>query len=136
MIGYALRGLGLIAVCGLVVGCADTATRPAVPVGGKIAFSDGKLLPEGTRLMFNPGDGGTETAVAVVGADGQFEANRVSGRKGVLVGKYTVLLRAPESSDAGFFKTIPSEYVDGGMLDADVKDGMSPLQFVVKIKKR
>lgn len=118
------------------VGCSDSNARPAVPVTGKIAFSDGRMLPAGTRLMFNPGDGATESAIAVVAADGSFEADRVSGRKGLLAGKYTVLLRAPESSDGSFFKQVPSEYVDGGVLDADVKSDMPPLNLVVKVRKR
>lgn len=119
-----------------VIGCSGSGVRPAVPVTGKIAFSDGKLLPAGTRLMFNPGDGATESAVAVVAADGTFEAERVSGRKGLLIGRYTVLLRAPEANDGSFFKLVPSDYVDGGMLDADVQPDMPPLSLVVKVRKR
>jgi hypothetical protein len=120
----------------LLVGCADRNAKPAVAVSGTIAFSDGRPLPDGTRLMFNPADGATESAIAVAGPDGAFEANRVSGRKGVAVGKYTVLLRAPEGNDGSFFKLIPTEYYDGGVLDADVSEGMSPLNLKVKARKR
>jgi hypothetical protein len=117
-----------------VSGCAD-GKKLAVPVSGTIAFADGRPLPSGTRLMFNPGDGATESAIAVAGPDGTFEANRVSGQKGVAVGKYTVLLRAPEGDNGNFFKIIPSEYYDGGVLDADIREGMSPLNLKVKSRK-
>jgi hypothetical protein len=107
-----------------------------VVVSGKIAFSDGRPLPQGTRLVFNPGDGRTESAVAVAGADGAFEVNRASGRKGVPAGKYTILLRAPEGDRGDFFKLIPSDYVDGGVLEADVKEGMPTLDLKVQPRRR
>jgi hypothetical protein len=119
-----------------VSGCADHGKKPAVPVNGTIAFSDGRPLPSGTRLMFNPGDGATESAIAVAGTDGTFEAHRVSGQKGVAIGKYTILLRAPEGDNGSFFKMIPNEYYDGGALDADIREGMSPLNLKVKSRKR
>ena len=52
------------------------------------------------------------------------------------VGKYTILLRAPEGNDGSFFKLIPSEYYDGGVLNADVAEGMTPLTLKVKVRPR
>jgi hypothetical protein len=120
----------------VVSGCAEHGKKPTVAVNGTITFSDGRPLPSGTRLMFNPGDGATESAIAVAAADGTFEANRVSGQKGVAVGKYTILLRAPEGDNGSFFKLIPKDYYDGGLLDADVREGMTPLNLRVKSGKK
>jgi hypothetical protein len=125
-----------LTVCALFVGCATVDPRPIVPVSGSIVFVDGRPLPAGTRLMFNPGDGATESAIAVTRPDGTFEVVRVSGGKGMPVGKYVVLLRAPEGDNGEFFKIIPAEYYEGGVLNAEVKDGMSPLELKVQARKR
>lgn len=131
-----LRRSALVFVVVFLAGCGDGDSKSAVRVTGIITFSDGKPLPTGTRLMFNPAEGHTETAVAVTGPDGAFEARRSSGKKGMIVGKYTILLQAPEGSNGDFFKIIPKDYYDGGVLDADVKEGMPPLKLQVKLGKR
>jgi hypothetical protein len=131
-----LRLAGFALMAAAVIGCAGGESKPLVSVSGTIAFADGRPLPTGTRLMFNPGDGRTESAIAVTGPDGAFEAVRVSGGKGVSEGKYVVLLRAPEGDQGNFFKIIPSEYYSDGVLIAEVKDGMSPLALRVATKKR
>ncbi len=105
-----------------------------VPVEGKISFTDGKSLPAGTRLIFNPGEGGIGTATAVTAPDGSFKVAHVSGGTGAEIGKYSVQLAAPEGDTGSFFKIIPREYCDGGLLHAEVKEGMAPLDF--KVKKR
>jgi hypothetical protein len=131
-----LRSLAFALVAACLAGCGESESKSTVSVTGTITFSDGKPLPTGTRLMFNPAEGLTETAVAVTGPDGAFEARRSSGKKGVMVGKYTILLRAPEGSNGDFFRIIPKDYYDGGVLDADVKEGMPPLKLQVKLGKR
>src|SRR5438874_13435866 len=100
----------LVTLVVLLAGCGDGAKNKVVPVQGTIAFADGRKLPAGTRLLFNPGAGGTGGATAVTAEDGSFKAVRVSGRAGVEVGKYTVLLAAPESDRGAFFRMLPKDY--------------------------
>jgi hypothetical protein len=123
--------VGLLAVA--TVGCGGPKNK-IVPVGGKILFSDGKPLPAGTRLIFNPGEGGTGTASGVTAPDGSFKVTHVAGTTGAEVGKYAVLLAAPEHDREGFFKIVPRSYYDGGILFAEVKEGMQPLELRVKKK--
>src|SRR5262245_44319380 len=85
----------------LVAGCGDGAKNKVVPVEGTLAFADGRKLPAGTRLLFNPGDGSAGAATAVTAEDGTFKAIRSGGRAGVEVGKYTVLLAAPDGDNGG-----------------------------------
>src|SRR5438477_6200867 len=99
----------------LLAGCGDGPKNKIVPVEGMIAFADGRKLPAGTRLLFNPGDGGTGAATAVTAEDGSFKAVRLGGRGGVEVGKYTVLLAAPEGDRGAFFRMLPKDYYDGGV---------------------
>ncbi len=116
------------------VGCAKATKYKLVPVEGKILFADGKPLPAGTRLIFNPGEGGMGTASGVTDADGAFQLTHVSGAAGAEAGKYTVALSAPEGQQNTFFKIVPKDYYEGGALFAEVKEGMSSLQL--KVAKR
>lgn len=119
----------------LAAGCSSP-KHPLVPVEGKIAFSDGKALPAGTRLVFNPVEGGAQTAVGVVNDDSSISVVHAWGKKGAEIGKYTVALLAPEQ-DASFYQTIPKEYFDsGGAFSVEVKEGMQPLELRVKRKKK
>jgi hypothetical protein len=113
------------------VGC-DGPKKKVVPVQGKLLFSDGKPLPAGTRLLFTPGEGDTGTATGVTTDDGSFKVTHVSGSTGAEVGKYAILLAAPERQQEAFMKIVPKEYYDGGVFFADVKEGMGPLDFKVK----
>src|SRR5262245_49019990 len=96
---------GLLPLAVACAGCGMKVKMPVVPVEGKILFADGKPLAAGTRLMFTPGEGGTGTAVGVTGDDGSIKVTHVSGAKGAEIGKYTILLAAPEDGDKNaFFK--------------------------------
>jgi hypothetical protein len=132
--GTATR-LGLVAALAvLAAGCNGETKYPAVPVTGKLTFADGKPLPKGTKLLFNPSEGGMGTASAVTDADGSFTATHVNGTTGAEVGKYTVVLRAPDGEDARFYKLIPKDYYDAGAFAVEVAEGMPPLDLKVKKK--
>jgi hypothetical protein len=120
----------------LLAGCGDATRHKVVPVEGTIAFTDGRKLPAGTRLLFNPGDGGTGAATAVTTEDGSFKAARSGGRTGVEVGKYTVLLAAPEGDSGGFFRMLPKDYYDGGVFAVEVREGMPPVDLKVVVRRR
>lgn len=117
-------------------GCSGGGSKPIVPAKGKIAYADGTTLPPGTRLLFNPTEGGMGTASGETAADGSFELTHVSGSSGAEVGKYTVSLLAPEGAGKEFFSRIPPGYADGSTLSAEVKDGMPPLAFTVPKPKK
>jgi hypothetical protein len=113
-------------------GCSSNAVK-VVPVEGKILFADGKPLPKGTRLIFNPNVGNMGSATAVTDEAGTFQVTHQSGSKGAAIGKYSVQLIAPEGGQATFYKAIPSKYYEGtGELVADITEGMSPLNFTLK----
>src|SRR5262249_32812382 len=106
------------------------------PVEGKILFSNGKVLPAGTRLLFTPGEGDRAGAKAVVSEDGSFKVTHLSGAEGAEVGKYTILLAAPEGDHGSLFKSVPREHYDGGVLNTEVKEGLPPLDLRVMVKRR
>jgi hypothetical protein len=114
----------------LAAGCGGPKNK-IVPVEGKILFGDGKPLPAGTRLIFNPGQGGTGTATGITEADGSFKVTHVSGRRGAEVGTYAILLAAPEGERESFVKIVPEKYREGGVLSMEVKEGMPPLELRV-----
>jgi hypothetical protein len=133
------RGAGVataVVAIVLLAGCGENTNHKIVPVEGRILFSNGKALPAGTRLMFNPGDGTARTATGVTGEDGSFTVVHASGAKGAEVGRYTVLLAAPERESGAFFKIVPKDYYDGGMLAVDVVEGMPPLDLKVIVRRR
>jgi hypothetical protein len=119
-----------------VAGCGDAPRHKVVPVEGTIAFADGRKLPAGTRLLFNPGDGSMGAATAVTAQDGTFNAVRIGGRTGVEEGKYTVLLAAPEGDNGVFFRMLPKDYYDGGVFAVEVREGMPPVEFKVVTRRR
>jgi hypothetical protein len=112
------------------VGCSRT-RHPVVEVKGKIQFADGKPLPAGTQLIFNPSEGRAGTASATIEADGSFSVEHVNGSSGAELGKYSVTLVAPPD-DPTFHKIVPKEYCEGGVLAVEVKEGMAPLDLKVK----
>ncbi len=118
----------------LFTGCKRTRFK-VVPVEGKIAFTDGRALPTGTRLNFTPGEGGVGAASAVIGADGAFKVTHEGGDSGAEIGKYVVLL-SPPKDDKTFYKIVPGEYYDGGVLAVEVTEGMAPLDLRVKTVRR
>jgi len=120
----------------LAAGCGDAPKHKVVPVEGTIAFADGRKLPAGTRLLFNPGDGTAGAATAVAAEDGTFKAVRLGGRAGVEVGKYTVLLAAPEKDNGAFFRMLPKDYYDGGVFAVQVREGMPPVELKVVVRRR
>jgi hypothetical protein len=120
----------------LVAGCGNPNQTKVVPVQGKIAFADGKPLPVGSRLLFNPADGKMGNAAAVTDETGAFKVTHQSGSSGAAVGKYTVQVAAPEGGNADFYKIVPRTYFDnGGILTAEVTEGMAPLNYTVTTKK-
>lgn len=120
----------------VLLGCSRTA-KPVVPVEGKITFEDGSSLPEGTRVVFNPSEGKVGTSSGTTDATGTFKLVHVSGTAGAEVGKYHVQLLAPEGGNAAaFYKQIPRDYYEGGMLTADVQSEVAPIALKVpKLKK-
>jgi hypothetical protein len=125
-------GVGLLAVaCVFGIGCGKVKHK-IVEVQGKITFQDGKPVPAGTRLLFNPAGGGTGAACGIADAEGSFTVEHVTGRDGAEIGKYTVLLAAPEDNPGQFFELIPKPYYDGGAISVEVKEGMGPVELKVK----
>jgi hypothetical protein len=117
----------------MLTGCGRGTKNPLVPVEGKVQFSDGKLLPLGTRLRFNPMQGGVGSAMGTTGEDGSFQVTHANGSSGAEEGKYVILLLAPEEDTGNFDKVVPKRYSEEGILVAEVKQGMSPLEFKVKV---
>jgi hypothetical protein len=101
-----------------------------VPVHGVVKFSDGQPLPAGTKLQFEPAEGRTGTASAIVEADGRFQAIHVSGRNGVEVGKYIVQIIPPREQEKEFYK-LTSKDIAEGTLTAEIREGMGPLELKV-----
>lgn len=126
--------LAIAAACLLAAalpGCGSKIKHKVVPVEGRIRFADGTALPAGTILLFNPSEGGSGTAMATTDEDGSFKLTHATGRDGAEVGKYSVLLRAPQGGEAQFYRLVARDYFDGGALAADVEEGMPPLDFQV-----
>ena len=70
---YPSRLALLTALTAAALGCGGGPKNPVVPVAGTIAFADGSPLPAGTRVVFNPTDGGVGTASGTTAADGSFD---------------------------------------------------------------
>lgn len=127
---FTLAKLSLVLSClMLVTGCGKNNGK-LVEVEGKIQFADGQPLPKGTRLYLLPATGKMGGGSAVTGEDGSFKVTHESGSTGAALGKYTVQLAAPEN-DASFFKMIPKDYYEGGMLTIEVKEDMKPVALKV-----
>ena len=129
-----VKKMGMLALLSLfMMGCGDPNAVKVVPVEGTILFADGKPLPKGTRLYFQPNAGNLGTATGITDETGTFRVTHHSGSRGAALGKYTVQLAAPEGEQNAFFKVVPKQYFDGGgILTAEVSEGMSPLKYVVK----
>lgn len=122
--------LTLLALC---LGCTQT-EKPIVKVEGKAKFSDGKPLPTGTKLMFNPAEGRTGTASATVEADGAFKLIHVSGSTGAEVGKYSIQVTPPKEAATEFYKLVSKDAAEGTLF-AEIKEGMGPLELTLQKKK-
>jgi hypothetical protein len=112
-------------------GCGGAVEKPIVPVAGKVAFANGKKLPVGTRLVFEPTEGRVGTAVGTVADDGSFQTTHVSGAAGAEEGKYTVKLLPPEAGSTEFNKLVSKQCQEDAFAFAEVKVGMAPLDFKV-----
>jgi hypothetical protein len=111
----------------ILVGCATT-ERPIVKVEGTIKTSDGKVLPAGTRLMFNPSEGRLGTATATTDANGKFLLTHVSGSSGAEIGKYTIVVMPSQGMEKEFYKLVPKDIAEGA-LSAEIKEGMGTLEL-------
>lgn len=120
----------LILLC-FVIGCGASIKNKVIPVEGKIALDNGKMLPIGTKLLLNPSEGGVGTASGVTTADGSFDLRHVKGGKGAEVGKYVLVLRAPTDDDKTFYKTVPKAAYEEG-ISVEIKEGMQPLDLKIK----
>lgn len=121
----------LLACC--IAGCGASNQARIVPVEGKISFQDGNPLPAGTRLIFNPAEGNMGTATGITDESGTFKVVHHTGRNGAGVGKYTVQVVAPDGQGAEFYKKVSRTYFDnGGILTAEVAEGMGPITFTIK----
>jgi len=119
----------------LSLGCGRDTKDKIVQVEGKIHFANGKPLPAGTLLLFNPSEGGAGAATGATAADGTFKLVHATGRDGAELGKYAVILRAPRDNEADFYRIVPKDYYDAGVLSAEVAEGMSPLDFSVALPR-
>lgn len=118
-----------------MIGCSKP-EKPIVSVDGKITFEDGSPLPVGTRVVFNPSEGKVGTSTGTTDASGSFKLVHVSGSSGAEVGKYNIMLLAPENGNtATFYKQIPRDYYEGGMLTAEVKQDTSVVFKIPRSKK-
>ncbi len=81
--------------------------------------------------MFNPSEGVSKTASGVTAEDGSFTLTHASGKTGAEEGKYGVQLLAPEGDNGEFFKLVPASYNESSQLFAEVKSGMTPLEFSI-----
>lgn len=127
---FPTRRAALALLIGLAAGCSRT-DKPVVPVEGTAKFSDGKPLPAGTKLMFNPTEGRTGTASATVGADGAFKLTHVTGSGGAEIGKYTVQVTPPQESAAEFYKAVSKDRAEGSLF-AEIKEAMGPLELTLQ----
>lgn len=131
-----MRIINLLLLCIPAIclsGCGSSTQAKIVPVEGKIVFQDGKPLPGGTRLIFNPAAGNMGTATGITDESGTFKVVHHTGRNGAGIGKYTVQVVAPEGQGAEFYKKVSRTYFDnGGILTAEVAEGMGPITFTVK----
>ncbi|MCI0703952.1 MAG: hypothetical protein L0241_23075 [Planctomycetia bacterium] len=123
------RAVALLALLALIGGCTQ-ASKPIVKVEGKIKFNDGKPLPAGTKLMFNPTEGRTGTATATTEADGSFKLTHVSGSSGAEVGKYTIQVLPPTEAEKEFYKQVSKDKAEGSLF-AEIKEGMGPLELTL-----
>lgn len=112
-------------------GCGRAVEKPIVPVAGKIALANGKKLPVGTRLVFEPFEGRVGAAVGTIADDGSFQATHVTGAAGAEEGKYTVKLLPPEAGASEYSKLVPKQLQEEPFASAEVKAGMQPLEFKV-----
>ncbi len=120
-----------------ISGCGSPTRSPVVAVSGTIAYEDGKTLPAGTKVVFSPVLGGAGSAMAETDEAGNFTLEHVNGSPGAEVGAYTVALRSPEGMEESFYKSIPSDYTDGGLLSADVPQEGGEIKLVLKnLRKR
>lgn len=112
----------------LVLVSAGCSGKKTVSVEGKVTFADGKALPTGTRVIFEPSQGDLKSVMVTTDESGSFKAS-------VEVGKYTIRLAGPAEDKGEFKKLVPEDYAKGDVLSAEVKEGMSPLDFKVKTGK-
>jgi hypothetical protein len=124
-----VRAAALAGFATLAAGCSQT-DKPIVPVEGKIKFSDGKPVPAGTKLMFEPTEGRTGTASATVEAEGAFKLKHVSGSGGAEIGKYTIQVKPTREGEAEFYKMVSKDKAEGSLY-AEVKEGMGPLELTL-----
>jgi hypothetical protein len=119
-----------------VIGCSSKTEKPVVAVEGKITFEDGSPLPIGTRVVFNPSEGKVGTSTGITDASGSFKLVHVSGSSGAEVGKYNIMLLAPEDGNtAAFYKQVPRDYYEGGVLTTEIKQGTSIVLKIPRSKK-
>jgi hypothetical protein len=114
-----------------LLGCSGGTTNSIVPVTGKIALANGKKLPAGTRLLFEPVEGRVGTAMGTIADDGSFQMMHVKGAAGAEEGKYVVKLLPPEVGSPEFSKLVPRQCQEEAFGTADVKAGMPPLDLKV-----
>ena len=72
------------------VGCGPKAPYEIAPIKG-VATYNGKPLPEGFTLQFEPADG-SRPSVAKINSDGSFEAVHTASQKGVKPGSNAVVV--------------------------------------------
>ena len=115
-----------------ITGCGQATRSPIVEVSGTIAYEDGDVLPEGTKVVLSPVLGGAGSAMAETDAAGNFSLKHVSGSSGAEVGNYTVELRSPPGMEQEFYSSVPSAYTDGGALATTIPDDGGSIKLVLR----
>lgn len=97
------------AACLIGLACTGT-TKPLVKASGKIAFDNGRPLPLGTVVRFDPQEGRVGTASGTVSADGTFTVTHASGAAGIEIAAYTVTLLPAAGTAEQFTIAVPARY--------------------------
>lgn len=119
---------GILAIGTL--GCGSTAPKnPIVQVEGKALAADGKAVPTGSLIIFEPMEGNVAPAQASIEEGGVFKLKHSSGVPGAETGRYTVTVRPVADNKEAFKKAIgKDEYV----ITFEVKDAMGPIEIKPK----
>lgn len=111
----------------IVVGCATASKEKRVSFEGKVETAKGIVLPEKTKLLFTPTNGGKNVGECELDSGGGFKLNNLA------VGKYIVVFRSPNPSDQKFYKQMPMRYYEDG-IPVDVTETTKSL--TIKVNSR
>ncbi|MGL4463552.1 MAG: hypothetical protein ACRC1K_15480 [Planctomycetia bacterium] len=103
-----------------------------VALKGKISIDGGAMVPQGSRLEFEPMEGRRVAGLATVAADGSFEPERATGGKGLEEGSYQLSLFPPPNDAGEFAKVVPKKALQEKFItNVEVRNGMAPLEITI-----